>query len=552
MKKRAFERRYGDPRIKIVFTSVGRRVELVQAFRDAADRLGIKLTIIGADISDTAPALAYCDETLIVPRIRTPEYIPFLVRECKERGVNALIPTIDTDLLILSMEKQRFTDVGTLVFISGADKIRICRDKRVTSEYFMSLGLSAPAAVSDISEYQGSFPAFIKPIDGSSSIGANRADDYESLEMYAKQLDDYVIQPFASGTEYTVDVFCDTEGEPVYITPRIRLAVRGGEVIKTRIHHQEQIISEIRTLLRDFRPCGPITVQLIRNEETGVDQYIEINPRFGGGAPLSMRAGADAAEAALRLLTGEKLEYRPMAAAEGAVYSRFDQSVCLSAGQRGSLCAVIFDLDDTLYSEKEYVRSGYHQVARILPQIENAEEKLWSAFEQGKPAIDAVLTEAGVWDAALKDQCLSAYRAHAPQIHLYDGVRQMLEDLRGKGIKIGIITDGRPEGQRKKLEALGLYELVDSVLITDELGGAQFRKPCDIAFRIMQRRFGIPYEDMVYVGDNPDKDFHAPKALGMQWICLRNEDGLYSRPVPGGGKTAASVSELRDLIMETE
>lgn len=533
--------------INLLLTSVGRRVELVQAFRSAADRLGIKLTIIGADISDTAPALAYCDETLIVPRISNPEYIPALLRACEERKISSLVPTIDTDLLLLAKEKQKFTDIGTTVFISNADKIAICRDKRVTSDYFVSLGLNAPVAVSDIGAYTGGFPAFIKPIDGSSSIGANRADNYEDLEMYAKQLDSYVIQPFASGTEYTVDIFCDTNGGPIYITPRIRVAVRGGEVLKTRIHHQEQIISEMHTLIGDYKPCGPITVQLIRNEQTGVNQYIEINPRFGGGAPLSMKAGADAAEAMLRLLSGEKIGYCHCAAAEGAVYSRFDQSVCLSVGERRAVQAVVFDLDDTLYSEKEYVRSGYQKVARLLPQVQSAEEKLWNAFEQGKPAIDTVLEEAGLWDVELKDKCLTAYRNQFPQLHLYDGVREMLEELRKKNVKIGIITDGRPDGQRRKLEALGLYDLADSVLITDELGGPQFRKPCDIAFQIMQRRFSVPYEAMVYVGDNPTKDFHAPKALGMQWIYFRNAEGLYSCD-DAGISVAASIQEIQTIL----
>jgi carbamoyl-phosphate synthase large subunit len=253
--------------IRILLTSVGRRVELVQAFRNAANRLGIRLTIIGADITDTAPALVYCDRTVIVPRISNPEYIPALLQICREQQIDGLLPTIDTDLLLLSENKESFAEIGTQVLISRPEKIRICRDKRNTSAYFNSLGLYAPEAVSDIKDYRGGFPAFIKPIDGSSSIGANRADDLQELQMYADQLGSYVIQPFAAGTEYTVDVFCDWNGAPVYITPRVRVAVRGGEVLKTHIHHQESVISEIQTLIADFKPCGPMTVQLIRDEK---------------------------------------------------------------------------------------------------------------------------------------------------------------------------------------------------------------------------------------------------------------------------------------------
>ena len=83
----------------------------------------------------------------------------------------------------------------------------------------------------------------------------------------------------------------------------------------------------MKQLLCHYKPCGPITVQLIRQKDTGIDHYIEINPRFGGGAPLTMMAGANAALALLQLLSGEKLTYQEDAAEDGAIYSRFDQSV---------------------------------------------------------------------------------------------------------------------------------------------------------------------------------------------------------------------------------
>ena len=264
---------------------------------------------------------------MIVPRIKTPEYIPALLDICQNEKIDALIPTIDTDLLLLSQNRERFAAIGTQVLISDPDKIALCRDKRLTADYFHSVGLESPDPVDNIRSYHGGFPAFIKPRDGSSSIFAYKAHNEEELTTYAAQIPDYIIQPFIGGTEYTVDVFCDFDGNPIYITPRIRQAVRAGEVLKTQIAQDAQIIEEVQKLIRDYKPCGAITVQLIRHESTGIDYYIEINPRFGGGAPLSIMAGADAAEALLRLLGGEQLSYIPGAAEDGAVFSRFDQSV---------------------------------------------------------------------------------------------------------------------------------------------------------------------------------------------------------------------------------
>lgn len=325
--------------MKILFTSVGRRVELIQAFRKAADELEIELTIIGADIAADAPALYFCNETQLVCKIKDSNYIPQLLAICESEKVDCLIPTIDTDLLLLAENKQRFESVGTKVLISAIDKVKLCRDKNYTADYFVSLGLKSPLPVNSVEKYEEtlqngsvSFPAFIKPKDGSSSINAYKVETLDDLKLYAEKIEDYIIQPFISGREYTIDIFCDYEGNPVYITPRERLAVRSGEVLKTRITQDDTMIAEMLKLIADYRPCGQITVQLIQDEKTGDNYYIEINPRFGGGAPLSIKAGADSAKAVLKMLSGEKLVYQEKAAKDGSVYSRFDQSVCVNEG----------------------------------------------------------------------------------------------------------------------------------------------------------------------------------------------------------------------------
>lgn len=311
--------------MKILFTSIGRRVELIQAFKLASEDLDIDLEIHGSDISQSAPALMFCDKTVITPRIKDNRYIPFLQEYCFKNDIDALIPTIDTDLMLLSQNKKNFGK--TKVIISAEDKVKLCRDKRYTADYFNSLGLESPYPIDEWTKYNGGYPAFIKPKDGSSSISAFKVENEKELELFAEQVPDYIIQPYISGTEYTVDIFCDFDGNPIFITPRIRLAVRSGEVLKTEIAQDHIIIEEIKRLIADYKPCGQITVQLIRQDITEKDYYIEINPRFGGGAPLSIKAGADSAKALLELLNGKKLEYVSLAAEDGAVFSRFDQSI---------------------------------------------------------------------------------------------------------------------------------------------------------------------------------------------------------------------------------
>ncbi len=525
--------------MNILFTGVGRRIELLQAFRNAALVLNKNLKIYGADMAGTAPALAYFQYTRKAATMKDSGYIDNLLQICADDHIDLLIPTIDTDLLVLSENKEKFEVIGTKVMVSAPDKIRICRDKNNTGKFFVDCGLHAPMPVNHWREYKGGYPAFIKPKDGSSSINAFKVENEEELVVCAARMEEYVVQPFVSGHEYTIDVFCGWDGEPVSIVPRERLQVRAGEVLKTKITMDGQMIEEARVLCKAFTPCGPMTVQLIR-DDAGVDWFIEINPRYGGGAPLSMKAGARSAETVLKLLDGERVEYQ-YDIADGAIYSRFDQSVCIAEGKR-QMKGVIFDLDDTLYSEKEYVKSGFKAVSDYLGG--GFEEKLWQLFENGEAAITVLLEELGRTGEG--KECLEIYRNHKPSIHLYEDAAEMIEKLKSRGIKVGIITDGRPEGQRNKIKALGLE--VDDVIITDELGGSQFRKPCDIAFRIMAARWRMNPAEIVYVGDNPGKDFQAGRQLGIMGLWFKNNDGLYNRDFSGNSMGILKITDLMEYV----
>lgn len=527
----------------ILFTSAGRRIELIQAFRESAKRLGMELRIHGADMMTHAPALSFCDAQHQVSRIDNPAYIPTLLKICDEQRIDLLIPTIDTDLLILSQSKPAFGKIGTQILVADESVIDIASDKRNTYKFFKNTGVATPETFDNYSEYNLDFPCFIKPYAGSASKDAYSVPDRESLEEYARTIPDYIVQNKIVGEEFTVDALCDFEGAPVYITPRRRLQVRAGEVLTTEILDDKVVVEECRQILAALKGIGPLTIQYIKERTTGVNYYIEINPRFGGGSPLSMKAGANSAEVLLRILRGEKIEPNPGVHSAGAIYSRFDQSIRSNpllvsvdsltdvAENASQYDAVVFDLDDTLYDEVDYVKSGFKAVAEVFPE-EDTYSKLLTYFREGKPAIDALLNDMNCNDEALKGRCLEVYRNNKPQIKLADDVRGLLQTLRRSGKKLGIITDGRPDGQRAKIAALGLDSLVDEIIITDELAGAtgnvmNFRKPNNIAFVIMLDRLGVALSKMVYVGDNPSKDFHPARSLGFDAIRYNNKRGLY-------------------------
>lgn len=187
---------------------------------------------------------------------------------------------------------------------------------------------------------------------------------------------------------------------------------------------------------------------------------------------------------------------------------------------------VIFDLDDTLANEIDYVKSGFEAVAKAFPQISDCYAKLFLAFTNKERPFDKVLNEAGLFTEDNLKLMLDSYRNHKPNTKFVSGAEECLKVLRAKGKKLGVITDGRVEAQQAKIDALKLQSFVDKIIITDSLG-IQFRKPNPKAYEMMQEYFNVPYAKMAYIGDNKSKDFIAPNQLGMRAIHVNNVEGLY-------------------------
>ncbi len=207
---------------------------------------------------------------------------------------------------------------------------------------------------------------------------------------------------------------------------------------------------------------------------------------------------------------------------------------------------VILDIDDTLYTEKYYVYRGFEAVADYLGDRAYF-DRLWDYFLHGRFGIAPLCGELGMPEKA--EEALAVYQAVYREIKLLPGARETLEALKARGVKLAVLSDGVPESQGVKLEALGVADLMDEVLFTETLGGHDFRKPNPEAFRLMAARLGLPYEALCYIGDNPRKDFAPCKQLGMQAIFFKNPEGLYSGMAEEVGfPKAASWAEVATLL----
>ncbi|CAH1211265.1 Phosphoglycolate phosphatase [Paenibacillus auburnensis] len=224
--------------------------------------------------------------------------------------------------------------------------------------------------------------------------------------------------------------------------------------------------------------------------------------------------------------------------------------------------AIIFDLDDTLYQEEDYVKSGFKYVSNLI-ELKTAlgadyvYDQLLLLFENDKSRVfNRFLELQEITDAELESLIIQEYRHHKPSISLLPENIEILQWLKNQGFMIGIITDGRPEGQKNKIEALGLYDYCNHVIVTDELGGIEFRKPNKIGFINMLTHFKIKPDEAIYLGDNPTKDFVACNNLGMKTIMLVNGKGLYSQEVEDPDYFAnisiQSLEELKTILESWE
>ncbi len=195
---------------------------------------------------------------------------------------------------------------------------------------------------------------------------------------------------------------------------------------------------------------------------------------------------------------------------------------------------VLFDLDDTLFPEANYIKSGFGQVEDWVSQKYkvSCEGLLWKLFSQDKTDVyNRLLANLGLEvNQNVISQMVQVYRNHLPKkLELYEDSWQVLTKLKQNGIRLGIITDGRLLGQKAKIKALEIESFFDKIIITDELGGEQYRKPDQKAFCMMKDYFDVSWEQMVYIGDNKAKDFVLGGRFPINTIEVARKDSLYAQ-----------------------
>jgi carbamoyl-phosphate synthase large subunit len=283
-------------KFNVLISSAGRRVALLNIFRRTLANMGLQGSVMAADMSSLSSAFHSADDSFLVPSCSHPEFIPSILENCSKRSIDLVIPTIDPELPVFAAHREAFSDIGTTVAVSTPEVVAITFDKVSTHEWLVDQGFPTVNQFSvgegDVGSNGWPFPLLVKPRRGSASIGVAIVEDSRQLEI-ATQAGDYVAQTIASGNEHTIDVLTDRSGRCVCAVPRRRLETRSGESSKGITVRSNELMSLAERLCESLPgPYGPLTIQVFVDDSTGDLSVVEINPRFGGGYPLSWEAGA--------------------------------------------------------------------------------------------------------------------------------------------------------------------------------------------------------------------------------------------------------------------
>jgi putative hydrolase of the HAD superfamily len=212
---------------------------------------------------------------------------------------------------------------------------------------------------------------------------------------------------------------------------------------------------------------------------------------------------------------------------------------------------VVFDIDDTLYLERDYVRSGFRAVgawARRSLGVPDLADRAWAAFETGvrSTIFDAALTGAGVEPTPeLIARLVACYREHQPDIALLGDARACLDSAVALGA-VAVVTDGPLASQSAKARSLGLATWSQATIFTETLGPG-FGKPHARAFELVEERLRVDGSQCTYVADNPAKDFVAPHRRGWTTVRVRRPRGLH-HGVDGGADIDHEVADMTDVL----
>jgi len=257
-------------------------------------------------VNPLSPAVHAANRAYRVPLASDPGYLDAVLEIALGERVSLVVPTIDDELVLFGRAVARFREHGILVAVSPAQTSELCEDKYATCRFLVERGIPAAASwlPGDLPA-DTPFPLFIKPRRGRGSVGAYAVRNQRELDFFVDYVADPVVQAFLDGPEFTIDMLCDFSGQPLSIVPRLRDVIRAGVSDRGRTVNDPALIQVARTCASVLQFAGAVNIQC--RLVNGQPVIFEINPRFSGGIPLTIQAGADLPRMLVDLAAGTRV-----------------------------------------------------------------------------------------------------------------------------------------------------------------------------------------------------------------------------------------------------
>lgn len=289
----------------VLITAASRRVPLVRAFQRALRATGGGRVIV-TDVNPLSPAVHEADAAFRVSLASDANYIHEILTIAAAERVNLVVPTIDDELPLFSAAIPLFNAAGIRVAVSPLWTTLLCNDKYATCRALDQKGIAAARSyLPETLPADIAFPLFVKPRWGRGGVGAFAIRDARELAFFLDYVEEPLLQNYLAGPEFTIDMLCDFAGRPLAVVPRERVVIRAGVIDRGRTVKDPALIALAESCAAALPFAGAVNIQCRVVE--GRPVVFEINPRFSGGIPLTIQAGADFPAMLVRLAAGHRL-----------------------------------------------------------------------------------------------------------------------------------------------------------------------------------------------------------------------------------------------------
>ena len=277
--------------------------------------------VVAGDADSAAAGGALADVAVTLPRGDHPRFVEAVVGVCAAHGVDALVSTVAEELPHLAAGAGRLAAAGVATWLPDAAAVDVCCDKAAFARAMAATGVPHPATAASPGQVAGvPGPWVVKPLAGRGSRGVRLLDERDDVVAALRADDGLIAQTRLAGREFTADALVDRDGAVRVVVPRWREETKAGISVKGRTFASDAVTRVATAALTAVGLTGPANVQGFVTDD-GSATVVEINPRFSGGLPLTLAAGADVVGAYLAGVRGEPLP--ALSARPGVAMSRY-------------------------------------------------------------------------------------------------------------------------------------------------------------------------------------------------------------------------------------